>query len=158
MKKFAIEIKWGLIFVVITLLWMYLEKSLGWHDELIHKHAVYTNFFAILAIALYVIALLDKRKNFYQGKMSWLQGFLCGVGITVVVVILSPLSQYITHAIITPDYFPNVIEYSVEQEKMTLEQAQKYFSVQSYIVQSVIGSTAMGTVTSAIIALIVKKK
>jgi len=158
MKKFTIEIKWGIIFALVSLLWMVLEKTLGWHDELIEKHAIYTNFFAIPAILVYVFALVDKRKNYYSGKMSWLQGFLAGIGITVVVAILSPLTQYITSTIITPEYFPNVIEATVELGKMTREEAEKYFSLQNYIVQSVIGAIIMGVVTSAIVALFVKKK
>ncbi|RMF26699.1 MAG: DUF4199 domain-containing protein, partial [Bacteroidetes bacterium] len=31
MNKYATEIKWGGIFTVASLLWLLLEKSLGWH-------------------------------------------------------------------------------------------------------------------------------
>lgn len=158
MKKIAIEIKWGIIFSIILLLWMQMEKLLGWHDELIEKHAIYTNFFALVAIVIYVVALLDKRKNYYEGKMTWLQGFLSGLYIAVVVAVLSPLTQYITSTIITPEYFPNVIEASVQSGKMSLEQAEKYFSLKNYIIQSVIGAIIMGAVTSAIVAIFVRKK
>ena len=37
----------------------------------IDKHVVYTNFYALPAILVYVFALLDKRKNFYNGKMTY---------------------------------------------------------------------------------------
>jgi hypothetical protein len=158
MKKFTIEIKWGIIFSIVMLLWMMLEKALGWHDELIEKQAVYTNLFAIVAIAVYVVALLDKRKNYFRGKMTWLQGFYSGIAITVVVAILSPLTQYIISTVITPEYFPNVIEASVEKGKMTREQAEKYFSLNNYMLQSFVGSILMGVITSAIVALFVKKK
>jgi NADH:ubiquinone oxidoreductase subunit 3 (subunit A) len=158
MKKFTIEIKWGIIFSIVMLLWMMLEKALGWHDELIEKQAVYTNLFAIVAIAVYVVALLDKRKNYFRGKMTWLQGFYSGIAITVVVAILSPLTQYIISTVITPEYFPNVIEASVETGKMTREQAEKYFSLNNYMLQSFVGSILMGVITSAIVALFVKKK
>jgi len=114
--------------MIVSLLWMLLEKQLGWHDELISKHATYTNIFAILSIILFALALFDKRKNYYNGKMTWLQGFLAGLGITVIVAVLSPLGQYITNTFISPEYFPNVIDYSVESGKMTLEQAEKYFN------------------------------
>lgn len=158
MKKFGIEIKWGVIFTIVTLLWMMLEKALGWHNELLEKHAIYTNFFALVAILIYVLALLDKRKNFYDGKMIWKQGFIAGIVITVVVTVLSPLSQYITSTLITPDYFSNVIELSVETGKMTQEKAEAYFSLQNYILQSTIWALVMGIVTSALVALFVKKK
>ncbi len=158
MKKFAIEIKWGIIFTLIALLWMVLEKSAGLHDLFIAKHAIYTNFFAIPTIAVYVFALLDKRKNFYNNKMSWLDGFLCGLVISVIVTILSPLSQYITVTFITPEYFPNAIKYAVESGKMTQEDADKYFNLSSYIMQSALGGLLMGAITSAVVALFVRKK
>ena len=158
MKKFSIEIKWGIIFSIVSLLWMFLEKGLGWHDENIAQHAIYTNIFAIVAIALYVFALLDKRKNFYNGKMTWTQGFISGIIISVVVAIISPLAQYITHQFITPDYFPNVIEYSVESGAMSRDAAEEYFSLRSYIIQSFFFALVVGVVTSAIVALFVRRK
>lgn len=158
MKKFSIEIKWGIIFSVVSLLWMFLEKGLGWHDENIAQHAIYTNIFAIVAILLYVFALLDKRKNFYNGKMTWTQGFVSGIIISVVVAILSPLAQYITHEFITPDYFTNVIDYSVESGAMTREAAEEYFNLKSYIIQSFFFALVVGVVTSAIVAFFVRRK
>ena len=157
MKKFSIEIKWGLIFTVFTLLWMVMERALGWHDVHIAKHATYTNLFAIPAIIIVVFALLDKRKNFFDGKMTWKQGFITGLLITVVIVILSPLSMWITNTVITPHYFDNVIAHSVDTGKLTQFEAEKYFSMSSYIIQSMIGATVMGVVTSAVVAIFTKK-
>ncbi len=158
MKKFAIELKWGIIFTVVALLWMLLEKSVGLHDKYIDKQAIYTNFFAIPAIVVFVFALLDKRKNFYNNKMSWLDGFLSGLVVSIVVAILSPVAQYITIRIITPEYFPNMIEYVVVSGKMTMEEALEYFNLNNYILQSVFGGLLMGALTSAIVALFVRKK
>jgi len=158
MKKFSIEIKWGILFTIISLIWMYLEKGLGWHDENIAQYAIYTNLFAIVAIALYIVALLDKRKNFYHGKMIWSQGFISGIVISIVVAILSPLAQYITHKFITPDFFPNVIEYSVEKGAMSRTAAEEYFNLTSYIIQSFFFALVVGVVTSAIVAFFVKRK
>jgi len=71
MKKNKIEIKWAITFVVMILIWMFLEKMAGLQDEHIDKHSIYTNFIAIPAIAIYVFALLDKRKNFFKGAMTY---------------------------------------------------------------------------------------
>ena len=158
MKKYTTEIKWGVIFVIVALLWMYFEKLMGWHGENIASHAMFTNFFAILAILIYVFALLDKRKNDYGGYMTWKQGFISGLIITAVVTIFTPLSQYITHVVISPEYFPNVINYVVETGQMTRDVAEQQFNMGSYIVQSLIFGIVIGAITSAVVALFVKKK
>jgi len=158
MSKFRIEIKWAIIFSLATLLWMAFEKSMGWHDVLIEKHAIYTNFFAIIAITVYVLALLDKRKVDYKGKMNWKQGFISGIILSVIISLLSPVTQYITSTFITPEYFTNIIKFAVDSGKMTQEAAESYFSLKSYVIQSVFGALTMGIVTSAIVAFFVKKQ
>lgn len=158
MKKYQIEIKWGVIFFVISLLWMYFEKFMGWHDVLIAKHAIYSNFFGLIAIAIYFFAILDKRKNFFLGKMSWKQGFVSGVILSTVIALLSPIGQLITHHLISPDYFKNAIEHTVAIGAMQREGAEAYFNLNSYIVQSIAGALMMGVVTAAIVALILRKK
>jgi len=65
-KSVKIEIKWAIVFFVATLLWMLLERLVGLHDQYIDQHALYTNFFAVIAIGVYVLALLNKRKQFYH--------------------------------------------------------------------------------------------
>jgi len=158
MKNLKIEFKWAVIFIIMMLVWMLLEKLAGLHDENIDKHSVYTNFVAIPAVAVYVLALLDKKKNFYDGKMSYMQGFKTGLIITVIVTIVSPLTQYITSTFITPDYFSNVTEFAVKEGKMTKEEALNFFNLKSYIMQGLIGAALMGIVTSAIVAFFTKSK
>jgi Mn2+/Fe2+ NRAMP family transporter len=158
MKKFGIEIKWGIIFTIVMLLWMWMEKMLGWHDEHIDKQRFYTLLFAVPAILIYVLALLDKRKNHFNEKMTWVQGFITGLGITLVVAALSPLTQYIVSEIITPNYFENAIDYAVKSGELDRVRAQEYFNLKNYIWQSLMSAVGMGVFTSAIVALFVKKK
>jgi len=158
MKKITTEIKWALIFVAMTLSWMLFEKLAGFHDANIDKHQIVTNFIAIPAIAVYVLALLDKRKRDYNGVMTYKKGFISGLIITAIVTILSPLTQVITSLLITPDYFKNVIEYSVSHGLKSREEAEKYFSLGSYIIQGLIGAPIMGIITTAIVAVFTMKK
>lgn len=158
MKKITIEIKWGILFSVMSLLWMMLEKAAGLHDEYIDKHAVYTNLIAIPAILLYFVALADKRKNQYKGFITFRQGFISGLIVTLVATILAPLTQWITSTWITPDYFNNVIRYVVEQGKMSQTDAEAYFSMKNYIVQGLIFAPVMGIITSLIASLAMQKK
>jgi hypothetical protein len=157
-KKYSIEIQWAVIFVLMMLVWMVLERWFGLHDTYIDKHMIYTNFVAIPAIAVYVLALLDKKKNFFGGQMTYKQGFISGLVITIVVTILSPLTQYITSEFISPNYFANVISYSINNGKMTLIEAEAYFNLKNYIFQTLMFTPVMGIVTTAIVAFFTKSK
>ncbi|MGB5942330.1 MAG: DUF4199 domain-containing protein [Leeuwenhoekiella sp.] len=158
MGKVAIEIKWAIIFTVLSLIWMVFEKSMGWHDENIADHAIYTNFFGLVAVLVYVMAIRDKRDNYYGGVMTWKQGFFSGFILSAFVAIISPLAQYITHEWITPNYFKNVIAYAVNTGEQTQEEAEAYFNLGSYILQSVIFAFVIGLLTSAVVALFVRRK
>lgn len=158
MRKFRIEMKWAIVFVLMTLLWMFGEKMTGLHDEYIKHHPVYTNFYAIPAIAVYILALLDKRKHDFQGTMTYKQGVICGLVMTVMIAVLSPLTQYITSAVITPEYFSNVIAYVVQNDMMSQQEAEAQFNLSNYIFQSVVGALMMGVLTTFIVALFVRKK
>lgn len=159
MGKIKIEIKWAFIFIVVSLLWMLLERLAGLHDRHIDKHQYLTMVFMIPAVWIYVLALKDKKKHYYNGRMNFIQGFVSGIIISVIVMLFAPLTQWITSTIITPGYFPNVIAHSVKTGYYkTVEEAEAYFNLKNYIVQSVIGAIGMGTVTSAIVSLFVRTK
>ncbi len=157
MSKYKIELKWAIIFTLMMLVWMVLERIAGLHDVHIDKHFIYTNFVAIPAIVIYVLALLDKRKNFYNGTMTYKQGFISGLIISLIVTIFSPLTQYITSTIITPDYFSNVIKYSVSIGEMTQVDAENFFNLKSYIYQVLIATPIMGIITTAIVSIFTRK-
>jgi peptidoglycan/LPS O-acetylase OafA/YrhL len=158
MKNLKIELKWAIVFTIALLAWMFLEKTLGWHEENIADHYWLTLLFMPIAILMYVLALREKRRRYYDKKMTWLQGFLSGLMVSVFVALLSPVAQYVTHNYITPEYFPNIIEYSVTNEIMTLKAANEYFNIQSYMLQSAIGALAIGAITSAIVAVFMRRK
>jgi hypothetical protein len=159
MKKIKIEIKWAFIFIVASLLWMLLERLAGLHDRHIDKHQYLTMIFVIPAVWIYVLALKDKKKRYYNGRMSFKQGFVSGAIISVIVMLFSPLTQWITSTIITPGYFPNVIAHSVKTGYYkTVEEAEAYFNLKNYMVQSAISALVMGAITSAVVAFFVKTK
>jgi len=133
------------------------EKLMGWHGPNIDQHMTMTNIFAVVAIAVYVFALRAKKKDL-NGVMSWKQGFISGAIITGVVVLFSPLSQWITHTFISPEYFPNIIEHSVSTGQVDRETAEGYFNLWNYTMQSIIGALVMGLITSAVVAFFVKSK
>lgn len=157
MEKFVVEFKWGIIFAFVGLLWMVIERIAGLHSTHIGKHQYFTNLYAIPAIAVYVLALLDIRKHSYDGYMTYFQGFKSGLIVTLVVTVLSPISQLLISWVISPNYFQNAISYVVDTGKMSLEEAEDYFNIRSYIFQGIVGAPVMGTVTSAVVALFTRK-
>jgi hypothetical protein len=158
MKKYKIEIKWALIFAVMFLLWMVLEKLTGLHDKHLEKQQFVTMLILIPSIIVYILAIMDKKKNFYAGNMTYKQSFLSGLILTLFVVMLSPINQLITSYIITPDYFANVIEHTVKSGMFTQEQAEAQFNIKSYIITSIVGGLVTGLIFSAIISIFTKSK
>ncbi len=156
MKNFKTEIKWALIFIISSLLWVWIEKMFGLHDVYVAKHPLYTNLFGIIAVTIYILALREKKREYFAGIMTWKEGFTSGVIMTVLITILSPLAQYITYEYISPEYFWNITEHTVAVGSMSREDAEAYFSLKSYLIQATFGALVMGVVTSAIVAWFVK--
>src|SRR5690606_9136177 len=71
-------------------------------------------FACLPAIIVMVMALQDKKKHDYGGQMSYMQGLVSGIILSAFIALISPLTQWITSFVISPEYFPNVIKRSVE--------------------------------------------
>lgn len=159
METLKIEIKWAIIFSIVGLLWMLVEKLTGLHGTYIDYHQYLTNLFAIPAILMMVLALKDKKKNFYHGLMTYKQGLISGTILSVFIALLSPLTQWVTSFLISPEYFPNVIKRSVELGYyQNTAEAEAVFNFQNYAIQGAIGALIMGIVTTAIAMIFIRSK
>lgn len=152
------ELKWGVLFSGAILVWLIIERLTGLHGEHIEYHRYFTNLFAVVAIVIYVLALRDKRSSMPNQEMRWVEGFISGLIIAVVVAVLSPLLQIIAHYLISPNFFENMQTFTINEGLMEPEAARDYFSLKSYIIQSVIGALIMGAVTSAVVAFFLRTK
>lgn len=159
MPSIKIEIKWAIIFSIMVLVWMLLEKLSGLHSTYIDYHLYLTNLFAIPAIWVMVLALKEKKKVYYNGNISFKQGLISGIVLSFIIALFSPLTQWITTYIITPDYFPNVIKRSVEIGYFkTTAEAEANFNYSNYAVQGAIAALIMGLVTTAIAMIFIRTK
>jgi hypothetical protein len=159
MASIKIEIKWAIIFSIMGLVWMLLEKLSGLHSTYIDYHLYLTNLFAIPAIWVMVLALKEKKKVYYNGNISYKQGLISGIVLSFIIALFSPLTQWITTYIITPDYFPNVIKRSVEIGYFkTTAEAEANFNYSNYAVQGAIAALIMGLVTTAIAMIFIRTK
>ena len=155
--RFKTELKWAIIFVLMTLAWLTMEKVLGYHDEKISQHPMVSSLIFIPAITVYVFAFLDKRKTDFSGVMTYKQGLVFGLIVSAIVTLFVPITQSIISFVISPDYFKNAIAYSVEQGEVTQEEAEAYFNLKSYIIQGMVATPIIGALTSAIVAIFTKK-
>lgn len=159
MKNLKIEIKWAIYFAVMTLAWMVLEKFAGLHGKNIDYHLYLTNLFAIPAIWFMVLALNDKKKNYYAGIISYKQGLISGIILSLFIALLSPLTQWVITFVISPEYFPNVIKRSVEiGYYKTTELAEANFNYKNYAVNSTIFAFIFGVITTAISMIFIRTK
>lgn len=158
MKKRKIEIKWAFIHAAMFLLWMTLEKVAGLHDRYLAQQQTFTTLILIPSILIYVLTLLDKKKNFYAGIMTYKQGFISGLLLTLFMVIISPVNQLITAYVISPDYFTNEIEYTVKKGVFTQQQAEQQFNIKNYTIISIVAGSVTGAVFSAVISFFTRSK
>jgi Protein of unknown function (DUF4199) len=158
MKNYALELKWAINFSIASLLWMILEKTLGWHDQYLAKQMLYTNLFAFVAIAIFVFALLEKKKKDYKGIITWRQGFISGMILSFIIAVFSPLVNYITYTYITPGYFDKMINLIVSEKKQTIEQVTALYNMKSFIFQGISNGLSMGVTFGAIVAYFIQTK
>ncbi|MBF6608345.1 MAG: DUF4199 domain-containing protein [Flavobacterium sp.] len=157
MQKFSIELKWALIFTVVSLIWNIGEKSVGLHGALISQHLLYSSFFAVVAIAVYVLAIRDKKNNYFNSNMTWSQGFVSGGVLSVMIAMFSPIVIFITYEMLSPNYFQSAVQSAVAKGA-TIEKSRNYFNLQSYVLQAAFSALSMGAATSAVIALFLQTK
>lgn len=158
MKSIKIELKWAIIFTIMSMLWILLERFTGLHDEHIENHPVFTNLYAIPAVIIYMLALRDKKYNFYKGNISYKQIFISGLILSFMIGLLAPLSTFLSVEYLSPNYFDNAIEMSVNLKKMTPLEANEYFSTPYYMLQSLISAPIMGIITTMVVGIFMRSK
>ncbi|HRN79210.1 MAG TPA: DUF4199 domain-containing protein [Ferruginibacter sp.] len=159
MKAVQIEFKWAIYFSMMVLVWMWLEKLSGLHGRYIDYHLYLTNLFAIPAIWLMVLALKDKKQTFYGGQMTYIQGLISGIILSSFIAMLSPLTQWVTTYVITPEFFSNVIKRSVELGYFpNTEAAENNFNYNNYAVKGLFGSFVMGVITTTVAMIFIRTK
>lgn len=158
MKKFAIEIKWAIISIIIFLAWMTLEKELGFHSEKIKWQPLFNLLYIFPTFVLYFLAIREKKKKYYNNNINWKQGLISAIVISFIIVLFSPITQFITHEFISPDFLENTINQIVLSKKLTLEEAKEYTTLTSSIWKNISDGLSFGVVIGAIVAYILKTK
>ena len=155
-RHFKIELKWAIIYTIMFLVWILLEKTLGWHEEGTANKQWLTLFFLPFAIAMYWLAMKETRRRVYKKVITWRQCFMSGVLMAVFVAMLSPIAVYVIQNFITPENFETVANKSVTNTLLKIEQANDLLNIDNYRWQTAIGAFGIGVITALISASILK--
>lgn len=158
MKNYIIEIRWAFIFTVAAILWAGIEKLFGMHDSNIGSQPMFSLLFGIPALAVYFLALLEKKQKSFGGNMSWKEGTVSGIVLSLFIAVLSPVAQWAIYTLISPHFFTKAIQFYTNNKRLTEVRAIEMFNIQAYMKKAITESLSMGVITSALVALIVKTK
>ena len=89
--------------------------------------------------------------------MTWQQGLLSGVILAIFAMILTPFALYFSLKYVNPDFFKNMINYSVSKG-MKLENAQAMFDITAYMIFATFGTFSFGILFAGLASSLVKTK
>jgi FtsH-binding integral membrane protein len=164
MQRLSIEIRYAFFISASTFIWLMLEYLLGFQDEYVSFHPVVSMVVLIFPIAFTFVALRKKRDEYYEGVITFGQAFQSGIIIAIICAVFTVPIQYIFHYAINPRFFDVMIEESIKKainngKNFTdaRQQAEAYFNITSYIIQSVVGTLIIGLLLSALFSWGVKR-
>jgi len=162
MKNYTIEIKWGLRFTLLTLAWAIGEQFIGLHDVYIAQYGLYTNLIAAPALLFFIIALQEKKKYFFNGSMTWSQGFVSMVMLSFIIALLAPIAQFVIYSSISPHFFETIIAYKTNpnlvSHPISKSTAAGYFNLKSFMIQSAFSDLSTGVLVVALLAFFFRNK
>jgi hypothetical protein len=157
MKKIKIEIKWAIIYTLMTLLWALIGKLLGFHNAGIVNNLLFNILIIIPSVIIYIFALKEKKNTFYARDISYRECFISGLFLTLFITLLGPLYPVFAN-IISPDLYSNSIQFFTANKTMTEAEAIKQFNLGNFIFQGLWAALLFGLVYTAIISLFLKSK
>jgi hypothetical protein len=158
MKRFSIEIKWSLIFAAMTLVWALIGKALNFDDTAIQYNQTYNAFILIPAFVIYLLEGFDKRRQYYQGAITYKQALVSGLMLSVFIAFLGVLTTLISLTVITPDLLANSIRYVTSAGLMSEADAQQQFSLGMFVISGFFAAPVTGLIISLITSAIVRTK
>ncbi|ESU22596.1 hypothetical protein FEDK69T_18490 [Flavobacterium enshiense DK69] len=158
MKNYRIEIKWAIVYVIVSFIWIFIQKALGFFDSNISRHVFFSVLIVLVLIPLFYFEQTDKKKNFLNNKMMWKQGFISGCLVIVLATLFVPVLSYVTYELIAPDFFKKAIALYTESGKLNPIDAAARFNLRSSMLQGVSDNLSFGISFSAIMAFFTKSQ
>lgn len=142
---------------LVSIAWLAMEKLLGFHDEFIQYHEYFTNFIIIPYILIYIRGIKGYRIS-EGGTISYLKALGFGLASTIFATAFSPFALWIFETILNPNFYQNMINYTVSHKLQSQAQALAYFNHENYRNLMIYGNIAQGVIFSAIIAFFSARK
>ncbi|GEM_PF-4682839 len=160
MSKLQTEIKWGVVWATAIFLLLCFEYFAGLQELPYLDWGMWVDLLGDVALpALAVgLGLRQKRDQDWEGSMSWRQGFISGLYMTLVALPLSLAYIWAFVEIVNPNYFAVLVDFSVATGQSTQDAAQAYFNLRTYLFQTALNVVAFGVVLSAVFSLLLKTK
>ncbi len=157
MKNLTIEIKWALIYTLMSITWALLGKLFGFYTEHIAYNPLFNTLIILPSVIVYTLAIREKKLRFYNGQMTYRQGMISGLFLTLFVTILGPVYPWFTQ-LISPDLFERSIAFAVSSGAMTADEASRQLNLKTFIVQGFLAGPVFGTIYTAIIAAFLRSR
>ncbi|AHM61094.1 hypothetical protein D770_14200 [Flammeovirgaceae bacterium 311] len=155
-------LKWGFLTALFTFLWLSLEYLVGIQTDYIAFHPVIT-LLALLIPLLCMYYGLREEKLKAPREFSFSKGLITGLYISGVAAILGVLGHWIFYTWVNPDFFSNMITYTESRALaqgidvlVARREAEAYYTMESYLLQSVGGALLGGAVISAILSFFMR--
>jgi hypothetical protein len=162
-KNFLLEIKYGILISIFTILWLTFEQLSGLQDEYIELHKIVSSFSIIVPIIGIWFAISERKMS--TSKYSFEKGFKTGFIITLINTVLIIPIIYLFYTFINPDFAINMMSYaksqalhSGEDHLKAIEDARSYFSMNYYMIQKVVETFIFGSLISSVIAFVQKNR
>ncbi|MBD3582914.1 DUF4199 domain-containing protein [Flavobacterium selenitireducens] len=159
MKKFALEIKWGFLLTLALVASAIVEKEMGLYESPDFSYYLLSTLcFAPIGLLFYILFYREKRQHFFNGRMTWKQGFFAGIMMTAVVALLVPIQKNIIHQVVAPELFENTIAQMTAGGKRSREEAQEVMNLTSAIYNGIQLVLSAGIVASAALSMVFRTK
>jgi hypothetical protein len=158
MKQFSVEFRWAFTFLLAQTLWIMFEKTLGFHGDKIQYQPLFSMLFNFILIAIYVLAIRDKKKKIYNNQMTWQEGFVSGLMLTLIIALFTTMTEYTKHNVISPYLLEDMKDLILAENRMTVEDANNYFSFSKTLSNTIFFTISIGVLITSIVAWIMKSK
>ncbi|WMW76913.1 DUF4199 domain-containing protein [Flavobacterium sp. 20NA77.7] len=136
MTKLKLEIYWGFYLAFTFIVWMQVERWLGFHTDKIIFQPIFSSLLFIPLTFLYWRALFLKKQNDYKNTITFQQSFISSLLITGVFALFLPIALYFSLKYISPDLLQNFIAKTMQSGKISLAEAQSYYNFKSLLLMN----------------------